>query len=68
MEELDTAKRINLNEEKLQLETQLAGVPQMHQRLKELCNLLGEDSSSLHTNDSEISLADLADDNTGGSN
>lgn len=64
---MDTAKRLNLNEEKLQLETQLAGVPQMHHRLKELCNLLGEDSVALHANDSEINLSALGDDSSGDS-
>lgn len=48
IEEFDTAKRLNLNEEKHQLETQLSGVPQMHRRLKELCSILGEDSAMLH--------------------
>ena len=61
LEELDTAKRMSLNDEKHQLEAQLAGVPQMHRRLKELCNLLGEDSNLLHVesipNLSELELS-----------
>jgi len=45
---LNASARMGLKEEKMRLEAQLQGVPAMHKRLRELCNILGEDSITLH--------------------
>jgi len=42
--ELNASTRLSMKEEKSKLESSLSGVPKMRLRLKELCDLLGEDS------------------------
>jgi len=50
LDTLDSGTMMTLNEEKLKLESKLAGVAKLEERLKEVYQLLGEDSSSKLTN------------------
>jgi ATP-binding cassette, subfamily D (ALD), member 2 len=47
--ELNAVLRTTLREEKEKLEAQLIDVPKMQTRLRELCDILGEDSITLDT-------------------
>jgi hypothetical protein len=50
---LDSGTLLSLNEEKLKLESQLAGVARLEERLKEVCALLGDDLPSNGADDED---------------
>ena len=45
----DGGSRLTLSEEKQKLEAQLAGIPEMQQRLKDICSVLGDSSVQLES-------------------
>jgi hypothetical protein len=52
---LDSGTLMSLNEERLKLESQLAGVSKLEDRLKEVYSLLGDDAPA---NEDEFSNSD----------
>ena len=59
LDELDTGKLMTLNEEKAQLETELAGFSKIEERLREVRHLLGESNPQPNSQMTEESLSNL---------
>ena len=59
LDELDTGKLMTLNEEKAQLETELAGFSKIEERLREVRHLLGESKTQPNSQMTEESLSNL---------
>ena len=57
MDVLDSGALMSLNEEKLKLESQLAGVSRLEDRLKEVYALLGDDAP-IEDDDNQFSGSD----------
>ncbi len=55
---LDSGTMMSLNEEKLKLESQLAGVEKLEERLKEVYALLGDDAPNQEEEEIEFSNSD----------
>ena len=53
MDVLDSGTLLSLNEERIKLESQLAGVAKLEERLKEVCALLGEEAPNNDDDDDD---------------